>query len=117
VEKALSQVVQTERNLHLQQQSFTQQQRHSASSAAGRAAGRRRRLSIYSGMAGLVRGGAIELLALLGPAYLLYKCDPAALARRLQLRMPRARSRSRELWLGRGPELMAVVALGACSCG
>jgi hypothetical protein len=34
VEKALSQVVQTERNLHLQQQSFTQQQRHSASSAA-----------------------------------------------------------------------------------
>ena len=36
MEKALSQVVQTERNLHLQQQSFTQQQRHSASSAAGR---------------------------------------------------------------------------------
>lgn len=47
MEKALSQVVQTERNLHLQQQSFTQQQRHSASSAAR--AGRGPAAAQYSG--------------------------------------------------------------------
>ena len=41
MEKALSQGVQTERNLHLQQQSFTQQQRHSALLAASSTAGRR----------------------------------------------------------------------------
>ena len=54
MEKALSQGVQTERNLHLQQQSFTQQQRQAATQRYSRPAAPR-------------AGGAIELYVSLGP--------------------------------------------------